>query len=335
MSKLFKCDLCNRVFSRKEHLIRHANRKIKCINPINPVLNYDDVMNEEQNKYLQDQLTSNNIIVKKIGGDHNSNNLLNLPNLPNLYPNISNIPEILPKTNQDIKVVNMDIPKQDLKEDLKELHKPIYTELPKPTNTDLPKPTNTELPKPTNTDLPKQELTELPKQELTELPKQELKEELNPITKPKNIYVIPPNLPKNEFTEMTQEIKKKFCKSKTASKNRVVKEKKPLTSKEKEFFKNEFDNIKMLNALKSRYTEDELKNRYLKTLNIFELKNFKNNLMNDLNEEYKRHGIKQITDIDNLNESINEYIKYKNKIKILGDEITLAEKDFDLITPDA
>lgn len=310
MSKLFKCDLCNRVFSRKEHLIRHANRKIKCINPINPVLNYDDVMNEEQNKYLQDQLTSNNIIVKKIGGDHNSNNLPNLPNLPNLYPNISNIPEILPKTNQDIKVVNMDIPKQDLKEDLKELPKPIYTELPKPTNTELPKPTN------------------------TDLPKQELKEELNPTTKPKNIYVIPPNLPKKEFTEMTQEIKKK-CKSKTASKNRVVKEKKPLTSKEKEFFKNEFDNIKMLNALKSRYTEDELKNRYLKTLNIFELKNFKNNLMNDLNEEYKRHGIKQITDIDNLNDSINEYIKYKNKIKILGDEITLAEKDFDLINADA
>jgi hypothetical protein len=90
MSKLFNCNLCNRTFTRKEHLIRHHNRKIKCINPENPVLNYEDVMNEEHNKYFQDQLTNGNIIVKKIGGDDKTNKL------PNICPNLST------QTNADI-----------------------------------------------------------------------------------------------------------------------------------------------------------------------------------------------------------------------------------------
>jgi hypothetical protein len=326
MSKLFKCDLCNRVFSRREHLIRHHNRKIPCINPINPVLNYDDVMNEENNKYLQDELTSKYIIVKKIGEDHTP----------------ANSPKLYPETNQDIKVINMELPKQELKDlpkqELKELPKQELKDLPKQELKELPKQELKELPKQELKELPKQELKELPKQELKELPKQELKElpkqELKDLPKPTNTElskqtnVIPPNLPKKEFNEMTQEIKTN-CRSKTASKNRrVIKEKKPLTSKEKEFFKNEFDNIKILEILRKRYTEEEIKNRYLKTLNIFELKNFRNCVINDLNEEYKRHGIKQITDIDNLNEAIKEYNKYKDKIKILDEKITLtAEED--------
>jgi len=196
MSKLFNCNLCNRTFTRKEHLIRHHNRKIKCINPENPILNYEDVMNEEQNKSLQHLFTSTPIIVKKIGEDDK------LKELPKINPNL----------NQDIKVVNMELPNPINTE----LPKPEITEVPKPEITELPKSINTELPKSINTELPKHEITELPKSIKTELPKPEIME-----------------LPKSIKTELSKRKKQ----NKTMSRHKTIVEKKPLTLKEQEAVK--------------------------------------------------------------------------------------------------
>ena len=212
MSKLFNCNLCNRTFTRKEHLIRHHNRKIKCINPENPILNYEDVMNEEQNKSLQHLFTSTPIIVKKIGEDDK------LKELPKINPNL----------NQDIKVVNMELPNpintELPKPEITELPNPINTELPKPEITEVPKPEITELPKSINTELPKSINTELPKHEITELPKS-----------------IKTELPKPEIMELPKSIKTELSKrkkqNKTMSRHKTIVEKKPLTLKEQEAVK--------------------------------------------------------------------------------------------------
>ena len=114
--KLYKCELCLKIFKRKQHLISHLNRKNKCYNPDTEILTINDINidqnqnpNNEPNKLIE-KLPDNepNNLIEKLPDLtehlHNSielpNNLPNLTELPekqpNNLPNLTELPENIP-----------------------------------------------------------------------------------------------------------------------------------------------------------------------------------------------------------------------------------------------